>query len=132
MRRACLDATGLGMQLAEEAQHAFGQYRVEAVTFSGPAKESLAYGLRSALEDARLIIPDDHDVHEDLHSVRKATTAAGNIRFDVAASEAQGHADRFWAAALAVEAAGNASGILTAESVTSRGRREAGDLLDKF
>lgn len=132
MCRACLDATGLGMQLAEEAQRAFGQYRVEAVTFSGPAKESLAYGLRSALEDARLIIPDDHDVHEDLHSVRKATTAAGNIRFDVAASEAQGHGDRFWAAALAVEAAGTASGILTAESVTSRGRREAGDLLDKF
>lgn len=43
MRRACIDATGLGMQLAEESQRAFGQYRVEAVTFTGSVKESLAY-----------------------------------------------------------------------------------------
>ena len=132
LRRACIDATGLGMQLAEEAQRAFGQYRVEAVTFSGSVKESLAYGLRTAVEDVALLVPEDHDTREDLHSVRKVTTAAGNIRFDVAATDAKGHADRFWAAALAVEAAGTATASLSAETVTSRGRREAADMLDKF
>jgi len=133
MRRACIDATGLGMQLAEESQRAFGQYRVEAVTFSGAVKESLAYPLRAALEDARLVLPDDHEIREDLHSVRKVTTAAGNIRFDVAATEARGHADRFWAAALARHAAGdNTSGGLTAEAVVSRGRRESAELLDRY
>ena len=31
-RRCCIDATGLGMQLAERSQEKFSQYRVEAVT----------------------------------------------------------------------------------------------------
>jgi len=110
-----------------------GRGAVTSVTFSGAVKESLAYPLRAALEDARLILPDDHEIREDLHSVRKVTTAAGNIRFDVAATEARGHADRFWAAALARHAAGdNTSGGLTAEAVVSRGRRESAELLDHY
>jgi phage FluMu gp28-like protein len=94
MRRACIDATGLGMQLAEESQRAFGQYRVEAVTFSGAVKESLAYPLRAALEDARLILPDDHEIREDLHSVRKVTTARQHP-LRRGRHRSRGHADRF-------------------------------------
>jgi len=37
-RRACIDATGLGMQLAEDAQDRFGKYRVEPITFTGKTK----------------------------------------------------------------------------------------------
>ncbi|GAB6035864.1 terminase family protein [Fundidesulfovibrio butyratiphilus] len=129
LRRACIDNTGLGMQLAEEAQDAFGKFKVEAVTFSGPVKEQLAYGLRTAMEDVALLVPAEHEVREDLHSVRRATTAAGNVRFDVAASEAKGHADRFWAAALAVHAAGAPAGPIT---VVSRGRRETSDWTDRY
>ena len=132
LRRACIDATGLGMQLAEESQFCFGQYRVEAVTFSGSVKESLAYGLRSAVEDVAFFVPEDNEIREDLHSVRKVTTAAGNIRFDVSASEAKGHADRFWAAALAQEAAGTPSGGLTAGMIRTGGRRETSDWMDRY
>lgn len=104
VERACIDATGLGMQLAEEAQDAFGRYRIEPVTFTAAVKDELAHGLRRLFEDRRLRIPADRAIREDLHSVRKLTTVAGNIRFD-AERTGDGHADRFWALALAVHAA---------------------------
>lgn len=104
VERACIDATGLGAQLAEEAQEAFGKYRVEAVTFTNTVKESLAVGLRRRFEDRLLRIPPDPKIREDLHSVRKVTTAAGNVRFDAERTD-DGHADRFWALALCDHAA---------------------------
>ncbi|MBF0487544.1 MAG: hypothetical protein HQK98_05225 [Nitrospirae bacterium] len=122
LRRACIDATGIGMQLAEEAQLAFGKYRIEAVTFSAKIKEDLAYGMRNDMEDRQFYIPDDFDCREDFHSVRKVTTTAGAVRFDVAASEARGHADRFWACALArYAAADTSSGPI---NVATRRKRE--------
>ncbi len=113
MRRACIDSTGIGMMLAEEAQRHFGQYRVESVNFSNAVKEDLAFGLRSRFEDKTLVIPGAQDIREDLHSVRRLVTKAGNIRFDVASEETDGHADRFWALALAVHAGGTESGPIT-------------------
>ena len=47
----------------------------------------------------------DDAVREDLHSVRKSVTAAGNVRLDVERTDTDGHADRFWALALAYHAA---------------------------
>ena len=122
LRRCCIDSTGLGMQLAETAQKKFGQYRVEAITFTNKVKEELAYNLRTNFEDKTVYIPSEHDIREDLHSVRRITTTAGNIRFDVEKSEASGHADRFWALALALYAAGSNLGPI---NIVSRQRRES-------
>ena len=105
VRRCCMDSTGLGMQLAEETQEQFGQYRVEAVNFSSRVKEEMAYPLRAAAEDKLIKIPADRKIREDFHSLRKVTTAAANTRFDVDATAAT-HADYFWAAALGYYAAG--------------------------
>jgi len=109
IRRVCIDATGLGMQLAEEAQDKFGKFRVESITFTPNIKEDLAYKLYTKFEDRLIYIPDYDKLREDLHSVRKITTASGNIRFDVAKSETDSHADRFWALALSIHAADNKS-----------------------
>lgn len=109
LRRCCIDATGLGMQLAERAQQRFGTYRVEAVTFTNPVKSDLAYPLRAAFEDGNIRIPFDQKLRSDLRAIRKETTAAGNIRFAADRSE-DGHSDRFWALALALHAAGNDDG----------------------
>jgi phage FluMu gp28-like protein len=54
-------------------------------------------------QDRACRIPMDAAVREDLHAVRKTVTAAGNVRLDAERSE-DGHADRFWAAALACHA----------------------------
>jgi len=99
--RACVDATGLGTQIAQEAERTG---KGEGVKFSLPVKDELASPLRGLFEDRRLRIPSDSAVREDLHSVRMTRTAAGSVRFD-AERTAEGHADNFWALALACHAA---------------------------
>jgi phage FluMu gp28-like protein len=103
VRRCCIDSTGLGMQLAERAVEKYG-HRVEGVRFSAQVKEALAYPVRSAFEDQAIKIPHRAAIRSDLRAVKKTTTAAGNIRFD-ADRGTNGHADRFWALALAIHAA---------------------------
>ncbi|MDO8940892.1 MAG: terminase family protein [Methylicorpusculum sp.] len=106
MNRACFDATGLGIGWTDDAQRVFGQYRIEGVTFTGRVKETLAYPVRGMMQDKKLRIPYTPQIRADLRAVTKVTTAAGNIRFTAERSE-NGHADRFWALALAVHAAQN-------------------------
>lgn len=103
LRRCCIDATGIGRQFAERAQQRFGTYKVEQVQFTGPVKEELAYPLRAAFEDKSVRIPNDELVRADLRAVKKETTSSGNIRFTADRGK-NGHADRFWALALALHA----------------------------
>jgi phage FluMu gp28-like protein len=97
MRRGCLDATGLGMQLAERARERYG-WKVEPVTFTAAAKEQMAFGLRRQFEDRRLRIFRNPALRADLRGIKKETTAANNIRFVGDAEDS--HCDRFWALAL--------------------------------
>ncbi len=119
LRRACMDSTGLGMQLAERAQEKFGTYRVEAVRFSGQVKEELAYPVRSIFEDKAVKIPRDDKIRADLRGIRKVTTKAGNIRFEADRGR-DGHSDRFWALALAIHAASAPAGEITYKSTIRR------------
>ena len=107
--RTCMDATGLGIGWADDAQRKFGQYAVEAVTFTPRVKEALAYPVRATMEDRRLRIPYDKAIRADLRSVTKQVSAAGNIRF-TAERTPDGHADRFWALGLAIHAATGSEG----------------------
>ena len=127
-RRDCQDDTGIGMQMAENAQVKFGKFRVEGVTFTNKVKEDLAYRLRTEFENKTVFIPNRHEIREDLHSVRKITTASNNIRFDADRSD-NGHADRFWALALALHAADNGSGDI---HISTRKRRESFDMVANF
>jgi phage FluMu gp28-like protein len=119
IKRACIDATGLGMQFAERAQEKYGTFRVEAVRFSGVVKEELAYPVRALFEDKAIKIPRDDQTRADLRGIRKTTTAAGNIRFE-ADRGSNGHSDRFWAMSLAVHAAQNPPGNIEYKSTTKR------------
>lgn len=103
MRRCCIDRTGIGRQFAERAQERFGQYKIEAVNFSAAVKEELAYPVRAGFEDRSLRIPQSRVIRADLRSIRKETTAAGNVRFGADRGK-NGHADRFWGLALALHA----------------------------
>lgn len=102
VRRCCIDASGIGRQLAERAQERYG-YRVEPVVFTPTVKEDLAVTLRRAMEDAALRIPNDPALIADFRSIRKETTSAGNVRY-VGERTTNGHADRFWACSLALMA----------------------------
>ena len=123
MRRCCIDGSGLGMQLAEEAQDAFGTYRVESVNFTGPVKEALAYPFRALFEDLNIRIPNDKFLRSDLRAIKKEVTAAGNIRF-AADRGKNGHADRFWAGALARHAFGSSEGTCRGEPSAARSEEQ--------
>lgn len=101
VRRLCLDQTGIGEKPVEDAKRRYGKARVEGVLFTAAAKQELATTLKGAYEDRRVRTPADRAYREAHHAVRKVTTAAGNPRFDADRTEA-GHADEFWAHALAV------------------------------
>lgn len=104
--RLCVDATGIGEMPAEQARKVLGDYRVEGIKFTQPVKELLAADLRRVLEDRRVRLPVDEAVRNDLHAVRRSVNpVTQKARFE---GEADGsHADRFWALALAVHAAGD-------------------------
>lgn len=110
LMRACIDNTGIGKQFTERAQKAYGQYRVEACTFTAQLKEQLAYPVRMGFEDRSIRVPSDELITADLRAIKKENTVAGNIRF-YADRGKNGHSDRFWALALAIHAAtGSPSG----------------------
>lgn len=110
--RICIDSTGLGIGWTDDAQDKFGEHRVEGVSFTGQVKEALAYPLKGAMEDRKIRIPEDPKIRADLRKIQKTTTAAGNIRFVADGDDStkvNGHADRFWALALALHAGSNPS-----------------------
>jgi phage FluMu gp28-like protein len=100
--RACIDESGMGIQLCEEARQQFG-YKVEPITFTNPLKEELAFALRREFEDCNVRIPKDPDLRADFRALKKELTPTGKLRFigDVDDS----HCDRTWAKALRQHAA---------------------------
>ncbi|NPA33184.1 MAG: hypothetical protein GXO04_06115 [Aquificae bacterium] len=101
-RRLALDETGIGMQLAEELKQKWGD-KIQPVYFTAKTKEELAELMRIKFQDRLIRIPEDADLREDLHSVRKTLTPSGNIKIE--GSTKDSHADRFWAIVLALHAA---------------------------
>lgn len=115
LMRACIDESGIGMQMAEEAQDDFGRHRVEPVSFTNAMKEEMAYAFRRRVEEKTFVLPQSQEVRDDLHSIKKSTTSSGNIRFEVQGAT-DGHADRFWAGALCEHAVSQYSGPTRAAS----------------
>lgn len=107
VKRLAMDQTGIGEKPVEDAKKRYKRHprhpAVEGVIFSSASKQEMATLLRQAYEDRRLRTPPERAYREAHHAVRKAVTAAGNPRFDADRSEV-GHADEFWAHALAVSA----------------------------
>lgn len=102
--RACaIDATGIGAQLAEELRGRFGS-RVEPVQFTNATKNEIFQALHRVMEEARLEIPADRALREDIHAVHRKISTGGNIQF-TAPRRPDGHSDRATALALAVEIA---------------------------
>jgi phage FluMu gp28-like protein len=102
VRHCCIDATGMGIQLAEQAAARFGS-KVEPITFTAQVKEKLAFGLKADFEDRKLRIPRDEKLRTDLRGLKKEISLNGNIRFVGETDDS--HCDRTWAKALRQHAA---------------------------
>lgn len=122
--RVAMDQTGMGEAVVEQAQRAHGRERVQGVLFSAAAKLDMATRLKRLMEARRLRLPaDDRALRADLHSVKREAGPTGIPRL-VAEREHGSHADRFWALALALAAAGDV-GVADAALARGAGPRAA-------
>ncbi len=103
--RVAVDQTGMGEAVVERLRERHGRLRVEGVVMTAPRRLDLATALRAALEDRRLRLPPDEALRRDLHAVRAESGGAGAPRLVAVRAGTDGHADRFWALALACAAA---------------------------
>jgi phage FluMu gp28-like protein len=103
--RCCIDATGIGAMLAEEAGRKFSC--VEGVVFTSSSKGEMYQAMRRCFDDRTVRIPVSRDLREDLHAVERNVSGSGNISYS-AARTADGHSDRASALALMIRAASQA------------------------
>ncbi len=121
MQRAWIDAT-YNPQLAEEARQRHGS-RVEPIIFNLESKQDMALGLIRAANERRILIPPDDDIAMDWYSVKRIVTKQGRVTYG-APYTADGHADRFWAAALACTAIAKPRGPVVIMKPDDRVRRK--------
>lgn len=114
VHRLCIDKSGMGLPIFETMERAF-YGKVEGITFTQQTKETMATHTKRRPEERKCRLPetvivdgkpDDQIVWQNFRSVRKTSTALGQVRFDAAHDEKFGHADFFWAFALAESAVG--------------------------
>ncbi|MEM1242924.1 MAG: hypothetical protein AAGI45_24090, partial [Cyanobacteria bacterium P01_H01_bin.26] len=103
--RIAMDRTGMGEKPVEDAQRRYGASVVEGVPFTNQNKYQLATIGKQAFEKRLWRVPIDRPCRDDFHKLKRTTTLAGAPKFD-AEADATGHADRAWAAFLALYAAG--------------------------
>ncbi|MCC6649338.1 MAG: terminase [Polyangiaceae bacterium] len=99
--RLSIDRSGIGMNLAENLARDFPQAVAE--NFTNEAKERWATDFKITLQRREIAMPRDRDLVAQIHAIKKRVTAAGTVAFDAERTARGGHADRFWAVALACQ-----------------------------
>lgn len=142
-RAACIDMTGIGLGLVEYAQEKWGAFKVQGVNFSttepinarireegrkaetAKVTEIMATDLCGCFEDKAIEIHVelDTDAVDDLRKPEKITSPGGKVSIAAVRNES-GHADHFWAFALAVRASMGAAGPFSFKVVASESRDE--------
>lgn len=129
--RACLDQTGMGEKMVEDAQAEHGKSRVQGVLFHVGSKLNMATIGKEAFEDKKIRIPQgDNALREDLHKLKKITGATGQPRF-IAESDSAGHADRTWALFLAL-LAGKEAVLTPVKATVGRKRRKSYQMMKGY
>ena len=98
--RGTMDRSGLGMQLCEELQEEFGETLIEGLDFVPASKEALAVNVKKGLENREFLLQNDKKFHRQVHSIKRLPGTGSIFRYDSVRNE-DGHADSFWAWALA-------------------------------
>lgn len=108
-----IDATGMGANLAEDLQRGHPGV-VRPVWFTQALKEELAVNLKKLFEDRKIVIPNDPNLIAQIHGIKRIAKAQG-FSYDSGRNKEIGHADAFWALALACRELGfSRQNVLTA------------------
>ena len=114
VRRVCIDSTGIGAMLAEEAVKRLGG-KVSPVQFTVSSKGEMYGLLRRRFEERSIRVPVSREIREDLHAVQRVVSTGGNVTYS-APRNADGHSDRAAALALCSLAAKSDNGDGCGES----------------
>jgi len=98
--RGCIDKTGQGEDTTETLQKEFTSTRLEGIDFNTESKEVLAIGVREGLEKREFLLQNDDRFRRQVHSIKRIPSSGGACRYDSERDDL-GHADSFWAWALA-------------------------------
>lgn len=93
-----IDKTGIGMNISENITDAYRR-RASGVYFTAGIKEHMSLNLKKLFEDKRITIPNDPLLIADIHAIKRKA-GAKSFLYD-SDRNAHGHADRYWALALA-------------------------------
>ena len=93
-----IDKTGIGANLSENIQDRF-KSRVTPIHFTASIKEYMSLNLKKMFEDKLIRIPNDPLLIADIHSIKRKAGSRGFL-YD-SERNSHGHADRYWALALA-------------------------------
>ena len=110
--RLSIDRSGIGMNLAENLSRDFPQ--VVGENFTNEAKERWATDFKILLQRRDVTMPRDRELVGQVHAIKRRVLPSGKVSFD-AERNARGHADKFWAVALACQKERSASGPRTGE-----------------
>lgn len=97
--RGAIDRTGSGDPLFEYLHNKFGD-KIEGVYFTTQMKEQLAIEAKRGLEQHEFALENNKDFHSQIHSIKRMDAVGRYFRYDAERNE-KGHADSFWAWALA-------------------------------
>jgi len=88
------------MNLAENLGRDFPQ--VVGENFTNEAKERWATDFKILLQRRDVTMPRDRELVGQIHAIKRRVLPSGKVSFD-AERNARGHADKFWAVALACQ-----------------------------
>ena len=97
--RGRMDMTGIGRPVYENLHKKLGD-RLEGVTFTAEEKEIMAIDVKRGLEQREFLLSNDKEFHRQIHSIKRTSNGGKYFRYDAERNE-KGHADSFWAWALA-------------------------------
>ncbi len=98
--RLSIDKSGIGMNLAENLARDYPQVVPES--FTNESKERWATDFKILLQRRDVALPRERELVSQLHSIKRRVLPSGKVAFD-AERTSRGHADRFWAIALACQ-----------------------------
>ncbi len=98
--RGKIDRTGIGDNIYEDVHAVVGD-RVEGVQFTQESKEILAIDVKRGLEQKEFLLSNDKEFHMQIHSIKRIDRGGGKHFSYDASRDDKGHADSFWAWALA-------------------------------
>ena len=98
--RLSIDQTGIGMHMAENLARDYPQVSKE--WFTNEAKERWCTDIKILLQRHDLALPRHRDLVAQFHAIKRRVLPSGKVAFEAETTD-KGHADRFWAVALACQ-----------------------------